>query len=79
VAYVGLHWVWAPRIWDPQASRSNVPVKYTSPNLPAWLVWKDDQLSGIPPPDAENCNITVEARVRPMIVYVPPLSNDDSL
>ncbi|KIM87209.1 hypothetical protein PILCRDRAFT_303842 [Piloderma croceum F 1598] len=70
VAYVGLRWIWAPRIWDPQASRSNVPVKYASPNLPAWLAWKDDQLSGTPPPDAESCNITVEARVRPMVVYV---------
>lgn len=64
VAYVGLRWSWAPRIWDPQASRNNVPVTYTSPNLPSWLSWKDEQLSGAPPPDAESCDITVEARVR---------------
>lgn len=64
VAYVGLRWTWAPRIWDPQASRSNVPVIFTSPNHPSWLTWKDDQLSGVPPPEAESCDITVEAKVR---------------
>ncbi|KAH8107138.1 hypothetical protein BXZ70DRAFT_278637 [Cristinia sonorae] len=63
VAYVGLRWAWAPRIWDPQASRSNMPVTYTAPSLPSWLSWKDDVLSGIPPPDAQNCDVTVEARV----------------
>jgi hypothetical protein len=62
VAYVGLRWTWAPRIWDPQASRSNVPVTFTAPNHPSWLTWKDDQLSGIPPPEAESCDITVEAK-----------------
>ncbi|THH33885.1 hypothetical protein EUX98_g291 [Antrodiella citrinella] len=63
VAYVGLRWSWAPRIWDPQASRSNMPVTYTAPSVPSWLSWKDDVLSGIPPPDAQNCDVTVEARV----------------
>ncbi|KAF9454647.1 hypothetical protein P691DRAFT_806814 [Macrolepiota fuliginosa MF-IS2] len=62
VAYCGLRWSWTPRIWDPQASWQNVPVTYTSPNLPSWLSWKDDVLSGIPPPDAENCIITVDAK-----------------
>ncbi|KAH9934724.1 uncharacterized protein B0H18DRAFT_485663 [Fomitopsis serialis] len=62
VAYVGLRWSWAPRIWDPQASRANMPVKYSSPSLPSWLSWKDDVLSGIPTPDAQNCDVTVEAR-----------------
>ncbi|TCD68914.1 hypothetical protein EIP91_009465 [Steccherinum ochraceum] len=62
VAYVGLRWSWAPRIWDPQASRSNMPVTYSAPSLPSWLAWKDDVLSGIPPPDAQNCDVTVEAR-----------------
>ncbi|KAH9842755.1 uncharacterized protein C8Q71DRAFT_827541 [Rhodofomes roseus] len=62
VAYVGLRWSWAPRIWDPQASRTNMPVKYSSPSLPSWLSWKDDVLSGIPTPDAQNCDVTVEAR-----------------
>ncbi|KAG0699648.1 hypothetical protein DFH29DRAFT_808728 [Suillus ampliporus] len=62
VAYVGLRWSWAPRIWDPQASRSNLIVTYSSPSLPSWLFWDDDVLSGTPPPDAESCDITVVAR-----------------
>ncbi|KAF9013978.1 hypothetical protein BDQ17DRAFT_1296044 [Cyathus striatus] len=62
VAYSGLKWHWTPRIWDPQASWQNIPVQYSSPNLPSWLSWKDDVLSGIPPPDAESCQITVIAK-----------------
>ncbi|KAF8557304.1 hypothetical protein OG21DRAFT_1505519 [Imleria badia] len=62
VAYVGLRWSWAPRIWDPQASRTNLQVSYSSPSLPSWLSWEDDVLQGTPPPDAENCEITVVAR-----------------
>ncbi|KAG2157230.1 hypothetical protein DEU56DRAFT_763573 [Suillus clintonianus] len=62
VAYVGLRWSWAPRIWDPQASRSNLIVTYGSPSLPSWLFWEDDVLSGTPPPEAESCDITVVAR-----------------
>ena len=63
VAYIGLRWSWTPRVWDPQASRANMPVQYASPGLPPWLAWNGDTLSGIPPPDAENCDVTVEARV----------------
>ena len=63
VAYVGLRWTWTPRIWDPQASRANMPVNYSSPALPSWLSWKEDSLTGIPPPDAQSCDVTVEARV----------------
>lgn len=63
VAYIGLRWSWTPRVWDPQASRANMPVKFACPNLPSWLSWNNDTLSGIPPPDAENCDVTVEARV----------------
>ncbi|EGN93276.1 hypothetical protein SERLA73DRAFT_145813, partial [Serpula lacrymans var. lacrymans S7.3] len=62
VAYVGLRWSWTPRIWDPQASRANLPVTYSSPSLPSWLSWEDDVLCGTPTPDAENCDIFVEAR-----------------
>ncbi|KAH7929714.1 hypothetical protein BV22DRAFT_1056231 [Leucogyrophana mollusca] len=62
VAYVGLRWSWTPRIWDPQASRSNLVVAYSSPSLPSWLSWDEDVLSGTPPHDAESCDITVEAR-----------------
>ena len=63
VAYCGLKWSWTPRVWDPQASWQNVPVEYSSPSLPTWLAWKDDVLSGTPPPDAESCRITVNAKV----------------
>jgi len=63
VAYVGLRWTWTPRIWDPQASRNNLHVTYTSPSLPLWLSWHEDQyLTGIPTPDAQSCDVTVEAR-----------------
>lgn len=62
VAYVGLRWFWAPRIWDPQAPRTNLNVTYSSPSLPSWLTWEGDALQGTPPPDAESCDITVEAR-----------------
>ncbi|KAI1795920.1 hypothetical protein LXA43DRAFT_1164107, partial [Ganoderma leucocontextum] len=62
VAYVGLRWTWTPRIWDPQASRANMPVSYNSPALPPWLAWKEDSLTGIPPPEAQSCDVTVEAR-----------------
>jgi hypothetical protein len=63
VAYSGLLWKWQPRIWDPQACWQNVHVQYSSPGLPAWLQWKDDVLSGTPPPNAESCDITTHAKV----------------
>ncbi|KAF8892463.1 hypothetical protein BD779DRAFT_1436998 [Infundibulicybe gibba] len=62
VAYCGLKWSWTPRVWDPQASWQNIPVQYSSPSLPSWLSWKDDVLSGVPPPDAESCQITANAQ-----------------
>ncbi|KAH8116818.1 hypothetical protein DFH11DRAFT_1724766 [Phellopilus nigrolimitatus] len=62
VAYIGLRWSWTPRIWDPQASRANIQVQYSSPNLPSWLSWRDGSLHGTPPPDAQSCEIMVEAR-----------------
>lgn len=64
--YVGLKWSWSPRIWDPQASRANLPVQFSSPALPHWLRWSTagDTLEGVPPSDAQSCDVTVEARVR---------------
>jgi len=62
VAYCGLLWKWQPRIWDPQACWQNVHVQYSSPLLPTWLQWKDDVLSGTPPPNAESCDITTHAK-----------------
>ena len=63
VAYVGLRWSWQPRVWDPQGAKFSGTVGYGSPSLPAWLSWKDDVLSGIPPPDAQSCEVTVTADV----------------
>ncbi|KAJ7444899.1 hypothetical protein FB451DRAFT_1413018 [Mycena latifolia] len=62
VAYCGLLWKWQARIWDPQACWQNVHVQYSSPSLPSWLQWKDDVLSGTPPSNAENCEITAHAK-----------------
>ncbi|KAK7054722.1 hypothetical protein VNI00_003185 [Paramarasmius palmivorus] len=62
VAYCGLRWHWSPHIWDPQTSFTNVPVHYSSPSLPSWLSWKGEELSGTPPPDAQSCDITVNAK-----------------
>ncbi|KAJ7047011.1 hypothetical protein C8F04DRAFT_1062448 [Mycena alexandri] len=62
VAYCGLLWKWQPRIWDPQACWQNVHVQYSSPDLPAWLQWKDDVLYGTPPTNAESCDITTHAK-----------------
>ncbi|VDC06613.1 unnamed protein product [Peniophora sp. CBMAI 1063] len=64
VAYVGLKWSWSPRIWDPQASRANMPVQFSSPSLPHWLKWTPtgETLEGVPPTDAQSCDVTVEAR-----------------
>ncbi|KAJ7097737.1 hypothetical protein B0H15DRAFT_945342 [Mycena belliarum] len=62
VAYCGLLWKWQARIWDPQACWQNVHVQYSSPSLPSWLQWKEDVLSGTPPPTAESCDITAHAK-----------------
>ncbi|KIY43584.1 hypothetical protein FISHEDRAFT_78432 [Fistulina hepatica ATCC 64428] len=61
IAYIGLHWQWSPRVWDPQAVWT-APVQYSSPELPSWLSWKECVLSGVPPPDAKSCNITTIAQ-----------------
>jgi len=61
VAYVGLRWSWQPRVWDPQGAKFSGSVRYGSPSLPAWLSWKDDVLAGVPPADAQSCEVTVTA------------------
>jgi hypothetical protein len=67
VAYVGLSWTWTPRIWHPQGQLPGkdpgTHVQYSSLSLPSWLSWKDDALCGTPPPDAESCDVVVEAKV----------------
>ena len=63
LAYVGLRWSWKPHVWHPQCSFKKIPVTYSSPNLPPWLSWKNGELSGIPPPEAESCQVTALAKV----------------
>lgn len=63
LAYPNLLWSWTPRVWDPQASWHNIPVTYSSPWLPSWLSWDKNVLSGIPPSDAQSCEITANASV----------------
>ena len=56
-----------------------MPVTYTAPSLPSWLSWKEDVLSGIPPPDAQNCDVTVEARVGLTMFAAHHVVSDESL
>ncbi|KDR73502.1 hypothetical protein GALMADRAFT_227953 [Galerina marginata CBS 339.88] len=62
VAYCGLRWAWKPHIWHPQCSFKKIPVTLSSPSLPPWLSWKNGELSGIPPPDAESCQVIAIAK-----------------
>ncbi|KAG9098493.1 hypothetical protein FRC06_006342 [Ceratobasidium sp. 370] len=64
IAYHGHLWQWAPHVWDPQVSRTNITATFSSPSLPPWLSWKDGVLSGTPGPDALNTDITVIAKVQ---------------
>jgi hypothetical protein len=63
VAYVGLQWSFAPRVLDPHQGLLDDAV-FGSPSLPAWLAWDDGTLSGVPPEDATDCDVIVEASVR---------------
>ncbi|MBW0494149.1 hypothetical protein O181_033864 [Austropuccinia psidii MF-1] len=49
-AYVGVKWTWAAKVWDPQCSAQNIKAVFSSPELPSWLHWKDNVLSGLPSP-----------------------------
>ncbi|KAG9127527.1 hypothetical protein FRC07_012680 [Ceratobasidium sp. 392] len=64
IAYHGHLWQWAPHVWDPQVSRTNITATFSSPSLPPWLAWNDGVLSGTPGPDALNTDITVIAKVQ---------------
>ncbi|RUS22686.1 hypothetical protein BC938DRAFT_475206 [Jimgerdemannia flammicorona] len=59
VAYIGLKYQWAPRVWDPQMRSPKVV--FHSPYLPDWLRWENNLLTGTPGIDAENCEITAIA------------------
>lgn len=47
-AYVGEKYAWNPKVWDPQCSAHNIRAHFSSPNLPDWLSWNDNCLSGMP-------------------------------
>jgi hypothetical protein len=61
--YQGLQWRFQPHIWDPQTSRRNDHVEYSSPNLPPWLHWDGDALLGTPPEETTVYDLVIEARV----------------
>ncbi|KAF9306869.1 hypothetical protein BGZ74_002370 [Mortierella antarctica] len=59
-AKVGVPYVYTPKIWDAQMS---CPIaEYSSPDLPAWLLWHNGELRGTPGPDDESCTITIVAK-----------------
>lgn len=64
-AFVGTPWVWAPRVWDPQASTSGLKVEYHSPegSLPRWMRWEDKLLTGVPQEGDVGGQVTAIASV----------------
>ncbi|KAI9006919.1 hypothetical protein DFJ74DRAFT_379708 [Hyaloraphidium curvatum] len=62
VAHVGSRFRYEPRIFDPQTSSPKVTFK--SPNLPDWLRWESNVLTGIVPPDAMPVDIQVLGHYR---------------
>ncbi|GAA6029429.1 hypothetical protein JCM8097_003674 [Rhodosporidiobolus ruineniae] len=61
IAFIGVPWSWAPRVWDPQCSSAAIDASFMSPTLPPWLVWDDNVLSGIPPESAKGQTFEIEA------------------
>ncbi|GAA5822689.1 hypothetical protein JCM11251_004344 [Rhodosporidiobolus azoricus] len=61
VAFIGVPWTWAPRVWDPQCSSSAIDAHFMSPALPPWLTWEDNILQGEPPESAHNQSFEIEA------------------
>ncbi|KAM0754122.1 hypothetical protein T439DRAFT_171975 [Meredithblackwellia eburnea MCA 4105] len=61
VAFVGLPWSWAPRVWDPQCSASAIGATFSSPSLPPWLSWEDNVLSGEAPESMKGQSLEIQA------------------
>ena len=61
VAFIGLNWQWAPRVWDPQRSSDSIDASFMSPALPEWLSWENNVLSGLVPESAYGQNYEIEA------------------
>ncbi|EJD41034.1 hypothetical protein AURDEDRAFT_115593 [Auricularia subglabra TFB-10046 SS5] len=63
VAYVGVRWAWAPRVWDPQAPRVGGEVTWSSPpeGLLGWLKWKGGEICGVPREGDQGGEVVVRA------------------
>ncbi|KAI5479628.1 hypothetical protein MNV49_003138 [Pseudohyphozyma bogoriensis] len=61
VAFCGLPWSWAPRVWDPQCSVAAIGATFSSPSLPDWLSWEDNVLSGEAPESMKGQTIEIQA------------------
>lgn len=63
-AYYGAMYSWAARVWDPQASTTDLDVTFSSPegSLPSWLSWNENVLSGLPREGDQGGQITALAR-----------------
>lgn len=61
VAFAGLPWTWAPRVWDPQRSSDTIDASFMSPTLPDWLSWENNVLSGVVPASALRETFEIEA------------------
>lgn len=64
-AWYGSKFAWQPKVWDPQASTSNLKVEWKFEGLPSWLEWKETVkgLEGIPLEGDSSADITVTALV----------------
>lgn len=64
-AWYGAKFAWQPKVWDPQASTSNLKVDWKFEGLPSWLEFKEDVkgLEGIPMEGDSSADITVTALV----------------
>lgn len=64
-AYYGSMYSWSARVWDPQASTTDLDVTFSSPegSLPSWLSWNENVLSGLPREGDQGGQVVALARV----------------
>ena len=67
VAYCGLKWAWKPYLWHPQLSLKKSVITFSSIEAPEWLSWRKGELSGVPPPGAPSCEVTIMANVNDVV------------
>ncbi|CAG8433384.1 8109_t:CDS:10 [Ambispora gerdemannii] len=61
IAYIGLRYNYAPRVWDPQVNVKSIKAVFHSPVLPDWLNWENNVLTGTPGLDSQSCEVTAIA------------------